>query len=111
MTLDAVGHGISLCFELMQRMSTDQEVTVDWSVSEHMGELDLEVGDRILVNTLPWKRKITTFDDIGDFAERLKEVSDFIHSDETCSCRTFWFEGFTIDETMVGCTITITWGS
>ena len=113
MTLDAVGHGISLCFELQQRMFTEQEVIVDWGVIDHMADAvhgDRELEEAVQNNCQPWKRKITTPDDIGDFVEELKKVADFIT--EQCYTRCFFFEGLDIDVEDEGpCTITLIWGS
>ena len=74
--MDAVAHGMALCFELMERMDTNQEVVVDWSVIDYMWEAsfyDRELGEAVKNNCQPWKRKITSFDDIADFVEELKK--------------------------------------
>ena len=112
--LDAVGHGISLCLELQQRMDTNQEVVVDWGVIDYMWDAsvwDRELGEAVHNNCQPWKRKITSFDDIADFVEELKKVADFI-TEQCLECRAFFFEGFSIDDQSEGpCTITLNWGS
>ena len=112
--LDAVAHGMALCFELMERMDTNQEVVVDWSVIDYMWDAsvwDRELGEAVHNNCQPWKRKITSFDDIADFVEELKKVADFI-TEQCLECRAFFFEGFSIDDQSEGpCTITLNWGS
>ena len=87
---------------------TEKFLVVDFDIAEHIyGDMSCRVDDemeeqekRVRELTKFWKRKITCAQDITDFVEHVKKMVDVIFQE--CEClKTFFFEGYSIDEHMV----------